>query len=213
MEKVCAIVSGGPFSNFDGIEKSDFIIACDKGYEYLKANHLYPDLLVGDFDSCFGALPENIPKIKLPRQKDDTDTMFAVKHAVFGGFQIIKMYCAFGGRVDHAFSNIQTAVWASKKIKQVMILSRNDEIYFINGTKIIVPKKFGYSLSVFSMTDSCHNVCIKNTKYILNNSTLNNDSPIGVSNEWIDDAEISVESGILMVVLSKLDGEKNGLYL
>lgn len=34
--KSCAIVLGGPFSSLKYIEKSDFVVACDKGYEYLK---------------------------------------------------------------------------------------------------------------------------------------------------------------------------------
>ena len=52
MSKLCSIISGGDFSSLDDIEKSDFIIACDKGYEYAIRSNIKPDLTVGDFDSC-----------------------------------------------------------------------------------------------------------------------------------------------------------------
>ena len=44
MNNLCAIVSGGQFSELNGIESADFIIACDKGYEYLLGSDLSPDL-------------------------------------------------------------------------------------------------------------------------------------------------------------------------
>ena len=205
MKSICSIVSGGPFSNLDDIENSDFIIACDKGYEYLKANNLEPDLLIGDIDSCKEIISKTVKKIVLPKEKDDTDTMAAIKYAIFHKFEKIKLYCSIGGRFDHTIANIQSCIFGIKKIKNIKIYDRYNEIYFIRNSKIKISKKIGYSLSVFSMTDTCKNVSIKNAKYNLNNSTLQNSIPIGVSNEWIDDAEIAVESGILMIILSKLE--------
>lgn len=203
MIKFCAIVSGGLCSSLKGIENADFIIACDKGYEYLKINHLVPDLVVGDFDSCIEKIQENIPKIEFPKNKYDTDTMCAIKYAVSNGFTDVVLYCALGKRLDHTIANLQACVWSSEKVN-IKIFDENNEIYFVNNSKVSIPKKDGYSLSVFSAVDVCKNVSIKNTKYVLDNFTLTNYYPLGVSNEWIDDAEISVESGVLMIVLSKL---------
>ena len=58
MKKPWAIVSGGRFSPLTDIEKCGYIIACDRGYEYLHEAGLRPDLLVGDFDSYTGPLPQ-----------------------------------------------------------------------------------------------------------------------------------------------------------
>ena len=207
MKSICSIVSGGPYSNLDGIEKSNFIIACDKGYEHLKANNLEPDLLIGDLDSCEEIIPKTVKKIILPKEKDDTDTMAAIKYAIFHEFEEIKLYCSLGGRFDHTIANIQSCIFGIKKIKNIKIYDRYNEIYFVRNSKINISKKVGYSLSIFSITDTCKNVSIKNAKYNLNNATLKNSVPIGVSNYWLGDPEISVGSGILMIILSKL--EKN----
>ena len=59
MKKTWAIVAGGKFSPLRDIEKCEYIIACDLGYEYLHREGLRPDLLVGDFDSYTGPLPES----------------------------------------------------------------------------------------------------------------------------------------------------------
>ena len=205
MKRLCAIVSGGEFSPLNEIESSDFIICCDKGYEYVSRVGLSPNLVVGDFDSYLGAIPEKIPVVKLPKEKDDTDTMFAIKYAVNHGFKKIFLYCALGNRLDHTIANIQSSIWATPELEYLKIFSQNEEVYFINNSRIRIPKKENYSLSLFSATDKCKNVTIKNVKYTLNNATLTNSFPLGVSNEWIDDAEISVESGILMIVLSKTE--------
>lgn len=203
--KSCAIVSGGPFSPLEYIEKSDFVIACDKGYEYLKFSNLVPDLFIGDLDSCRETIPVTVKKMILPKEKDDTDTMAAIKYAVSYKFQKITLYCALGGRFDHMIANIQSCIWGINKVDSITIYDKYNEIYFLKNSKINIPKEIGYSLSVFSMTDTCKNVSIRNTKYVLNDVTLTNSSPIGVSNEWVGDSEISVKSGILMIVLSKLE--------
>ena len=82
MEKPWAIVSGGRFSPLTDLEKCGYVIACDKGYVYLAERGLRPDLLVGDFDSYTGPLPQEVPRLDLPVEKDDTDTMAAIRHAV-----------------------------------------------------------------------------------------------------------------------------------
>ena len=82
MRKHCAIVLGGIFSPLDGIETADFIIACDKGYAYIREYDLEPDLFVGDFDSFHGQITKGIEILNLPTEKDDTDTMAAIRYAL-----------------------------------------------------------------------------------------------------------------------------------
>ena len=81
MKQLCAIISGGQEDTLCGIEAADFIIACDRGYFYARNTGIRPYLLVGDFDSYRGALPADVPVLDLPVEKDDTDTMAAVRWA------------------------------------------------------------------------------------------------------------------------------------
>ena len=87
MEDFCAIISGGAFSPLENIEKAAFVIACDQGLAYAQRCKVKPDLLVGDFDSYQGKIPDGVPRLELPAEKDDTDTMAAVRCAVDEGWR------------------------------------------------------------------------------------------------------------------------------
>ena len=204
MKKPWAIVSGGRFSPLADIEKCGYIIACDRGYEYLHEAGLRPDLLVGDFDSYTGPLPRDVPRLDLPVEKDDTDTMAAIRHAVTVGCGEIWLYCAMGGRLDHMLGNLQAAAFAVKHGVWVRIIDRETEIRVFTGGCITVPEREGWSLSVLALSDRCTGVSIHVTKYELENVTVENSFPIGVSNQWQGDAEISVAAGVLAVMESKM---------
>lgn len=204
MEKPWAIVSGGQFSPLTDIEKCGYIIACDKGYAYVRQAGLVPDLLVGDFDSYTGPLPEGVPRLDLPVEKDDTDTMAAIRHAVTQGCKEIWLYCALGGRLDHLLGNLQAATFAVAHGARVRILDRENEITVFTADTITVPPRAGWSLSVLALTDQCTGVSIHGTKYELDQVTVTNTFPIGISNQWHGEARISVETGILAILESRM---------
>lgn len=200
------IVAGGDYSPLKFSRDECFIIACDKGYEYVRNQGVLPDLVLGDFDSYKEPLPQNLPVIKLPVQKDDTDTMFAVKYAVENGATDIVLTCATGGRLDHTVANVQSCLYCLKKGVNACITDSTTEIYFIKDGSRRFEKKQGYSLSVFAVTEKCRGVTITGAEYTLDDSDIENSFPIGVSNAWKDDfAEISVKQGVIMVVLSELN--------
>ena len=205
MKKTWAIVAGGKFSPLRDIEKCEYIIACDLGYEYLHREELRPDLLVGDFDSYMGPLPEGVPRLDLPVEKDDTDTMAAIRHAAAQeACREIWLYCALGGRLDHLLGNLQAAAFAVRRGIPVRIVDEENEILVFSGGSVTVPERAGYSLSVLALSDRCRGVSIRGTKYELEDVTMENSFPIGVSNQWRGTAEITVEQGVLAVIESKM---------
>lgn len=206
MDKRCVIISGGDFHPIEGIDETDYVIACDRGYAYAKRCGIVPDLVVGDFDSYEGGIPQAVPTAVYPREKDDTDTMIAVRAAVEKGFDDILVCCALGGRFDHAFSNIQAAAFAVEKGLKVTIEDDHTQILFADARGAAIPKRTGYSLSVFSLTDESTGVTIRGTKYTREGGAIQNTFPIGACNEWADDtAFIRAEHGLLMIVLSRID--------
>jgi len=202
--KTCAIISGGAYSPLCGIEAADFVIACDKGLCYAQKEGITPDLLVGDFDSFTGDLPQDIPVLRLPCEKDETDTMAAFGYAVENKFEKILLFCALGARLDHLLGNLQTAAYAAKCGITVKITDTDNEIYVFSGKKLRFPKKEGFSISVISLSDKCENVNLSGGKYGLKNATLTNATTLGISNEWTDDITVSADSGVLAVVMSRL---------
>ena len=204
MSDACLIISGGDFSPFT-VPAGAFVIACDRGYAYAQSCGVRPDLVVGDFDSYGGEVDAGIPVRKLPVEKDDTDTVSALRYALDRGCREITLVCALGGRLDHLLANLQAAVFAAKQGAALRILGEDTEILTLRQGSLRLPRKEGWSLSVFAAEDRCRGVSIRGAKYELQEAELTNDFPLGVSNEWAADAaEISVREGTLLIVFSRI---------
>ena len=139
MKKLCAIISGGQSDDLAGIRDADFIIACDRGYAYAKEAGIRPDLLVGDFDSYKGERDKSVPVLDLPVEKDDTDTMAAVRWAVSEGFSELRLYCALGGRLDHLMGNVQALGFASERGVNASLLGRDAQIFLLKNDAVTIP--------------------------------------------------------------------------
>ena len=202
----CVILSGGNYAPVEGVREDDFVIACDKGYVYAQQAGVRPNLLVGDFDSYEGALPSDLPVWRYKKEKDDTDTMIAIRYAVEQGFGQVDLFCALGGRLDHLYANLQAAAFAvANGGCRVTIHDRDTMLYFLTEGSITLPRRDGWFLSVFAASDTCEDVCITGGKYPLEHGVVTNTFPIGMSNQWAaEEAEISVGKGILMVVSARM---------
>ena len=76
--KTCFIVGAGEFfENSLAVKPGDLVIAADGGYLHLQKIGVIPDIIMGDFDSAEKPDFENIAVFN--SEKDDTDTMLAVK--------------------------------------------------------------------------------------------------------------------------------------
>lgn len=202
----CLIVSGGEFSIPNNIDFGlfDYIIACDRAYLYCDELGIKPSVIVGDFDSAEQPNTD-IPIKKFPSRKDDTDTMLAIKHALDLGVKDITIICALGNRLDHAYANIQSGLYAESRNCKLKIMSKDTVISFVNSEKLIYPKCQGWSFSCFSVSNICKGVSITGSKYEVKNVTLTNNFPIGVSNTWESDSiTVECEEGTLVIIESKL---------
>ena len=75
----CYIFGAGSFYGLDRCPRADdFIIAADGGWLACRKAGITPDLLLGDFDSL-STQPDFPNILRVPVEKDDTDTMLAVK--------------------------------------------------------------------------------------------------------------------------------------
>ena len=204
-QKRCVIVSGGDFSPIDDIGNEDFVIACDRGYVYCEKLGVRPDLIISDFDSYNGPLDSSVPLKSFSSIKDDTDTMLAVRYAAEQGFRELLLCCALGGRLDHMIANLQSLVFAQKHGISAVLRSEDTEIHTLQASSLQIPRRAGWSLSVFAADGPCSGVCISGAKYTLKDAELIPSFPLGVSNQWASEtAEISVREGILLIVLSRL---------
>ena len=201
----CLIISGGEFSPFDPPAPGEFVIACDRGYTYARRCGIEPDLLVSDFDSYSGAVDGGVPVRKLPTEKDDTDTMSALRYALDQGYRDLRLVCALGGRLDHLLANLQAAVFAAVRGATVRIESADTHILTLHEDSLRLPRREGWSLSVFAADGLCRGVSIEGAKYPLHEQELAPSFPLGISNEWAaDEALISVREGTLLVLMCRI---------
>lgn len=206
MSEFCLIISGAPECYFPvSFTKADFVIACDAGYIHAQRADIVPDVIIGDFDSYLGDLPGGVEIIRTKPEKDDTDTMMALKLAIRRGYRRIMLVGALGGRIDHMLANISLIAFAATKGADLQIVDGHHQIFAVRDGKRRVPRSSWRNLSVFAFDTECTGVTLRGVKYPLEGAVLTNTFALGVSNEFTDDiAEISVESGILIVVLSDI---------
>jgi len=205
----CLIISGGQYYIPENANSYDYIIVCDKGYQYAKKDHVRIDLLLGDFDSYTEALDSDLLIEHYPIEKDDTDTMLAIKNAIAKGYMDITICSCFGGRLDHLFANIQSAFYIAENGGNATLINEDTYLFASKSGQMTIDKMDNYSLSIFALSDEVTDLSIHGTKYEVEHATLTNSFPLGVSNYWLKDkAEINYSTGTLMVICSSKKYEK-----
>ena len=212
--KKCLIISGGEFEALSefvrpvDITQYDLIIACDRGVLYASKMGIRPDLIIGDFDSLNCDPADIFPGVNIKRypvMKDDTDTMLAIKHALSKDYKDITLVCALGGRCDHFIANIESLHYIALNGGKGHILSKNESLMTLteDEKKLSLKGREGFCFSLFSLTDHCDGLTIKDALYNAENITLKSSFPLGHGNHFTDKpALISIKSGILLIVES-----------
>ena len=209
----CIVIGAGDLTIGEiGVGEEDLIIAVDGGLGYCGVLGLEPDLILGDFDSvteeeakAVELLEQQIPDriLRLPREKDDTDMLAALKEGLKQGYRDFRIYAGTGGRFDHTLANIQCLLYLKNRDAVgylvdgggMMLVVKNETVQFKKGLE-------GY-LSLFSLVEKSNGVSIKGMKYELEDAVVSNEFPVGISNEFInEEATISVEDGCLVCMIS-----------
>jgi len=202
----CVIVGGAEIKNYKLIRKyfnpEDFFIYCDCGLKHEKNLGFEPDLIIGDFDSH--ERPENFENvIELPRVKDDTDTIFAVKHGMSLGFDDFIFIGATGGRQDHNLGNIYALLMLANRNKKAKIIDDYSEIQVIKtGEKVRVKNNEWKFFSLINISGVARGINITGAKYNVESGEINPEFQYGISNEVLepDGAEISLNEGNLLLI-------------
>lgn len=201
---ICYIFGAGEHYGSPPVPVSgDLVIAADGGLTYLEQYGLAPDLVVGDFDSY--TMPEKpspaLKTVVLPKVKDDTDMVAALREGKNRGFRVFHIYGGTGGRLDHTLANIQCIADLAQKGCKGYLFDRDTVITAIHNDQITFPATAYGTISAFAHTEICTGVYERGLKYPLTDATLKNTYPLGVSNEFTgSNSEISVRSGTLIVI-------------
>lgn len=206
-----AYVFAGPkLSSGECVKNENFtdalIIAADCGLQNCSYVDVTPDVLIGDFDSLDSVpKPEGCEVLTYKVEKDDTDTMLCIRHALSKGASDVTIISGVGGRLDHTIANIQSLAFLLENNAKARLISDDCTVYLLKPGSYTFPRRDGFSMSLFSYGDKVSGLCIKGAKYPLYNAEIQNTFPIGVSNKiTADNADISFESGVLLLIFSRL---------
>lgn len=200
----CVIVGGAPIADASALRvflrPDDFFVFCDCGLRHASSLGVSPDLIVGDFDSY-----ENphaaVETIVLPREKDDTDAVFAAREAVRRGFREFLLLGVTGARLDHTLGNLSLLCLLEKSGAHGVIREEEAEIELVADRPVEIDDAVAcFSLLAFGGT--ARGVTICGAKYPLENAEISCDYPYGVSNEVLPGkvARVTVRDGFLLLV-------------
>lgn len=165
-------------------EKEDLIIAADAGYLTLKKLGITPHIMLGDFDSLgsFDA-PEGVEILRVPAEKNDTDTQLAVKTALERGARELVIVGGMDGRVDHTLSNLAILEDLQKRHIRAVLTNGKNRARFLRDDGALIPREHFRYLSLIAADKKVKGVTLQGCKYPLKNATLSRLNQYAVSNE------------------------------
>ena len=204
MMKRCVIVGGADIRSYAYIRsclrEDDYMIFCDSGLKHLDAFQVTPGLIVGDFDSHDN--PQlDVETIVLPCEKDDTDTVFAVKEAIKRGFDDFLLIGVVGARLDHTLGNVSILLYLDSIGKKGCIIDDYSEMEIVSKESALICDQYAF-FSLLNISGIAKGITIENAKYPLNNAEITCEYQYGVSNEVTPGktAKVTVKEGKLLLI-------------
>ena len=205
----CVIAGGADIADYERIRgqlrEDDFFIFCDSGLKHMTGLGRKPGLIVGDFDSAENP-KSDVETIVLPCEKDDTDTVYAVKEAVRRGYEEFLLIGVCGARLDHTLGNVSILLYLDSNGKKGTILDDYSEMELVSEQTVRIEDDCLY-FSLLNISGCAEGITIRNAKYPLENAVIRSDYQYGISNEVLPGktAEVSVMKGNLLLI--KVDRE------
>ena len=200
--KRCVIIGNAPISEFEKCRSyfkvDDYFVFCDGGLKHKELLGVESDYIVGDFDSY--EKPQNADNMLiLPTVKDDTDTFAAVKLMLEKGYSEFLLVGVIGERLDHTLGNVSILLYLKNHNANGVIIDDYSEMFLLKDTVKIAKDSCSY-FSIVSLGERLEGVCISGAKYPLENATIKNSYQFAVSNEPINDTEITVDKGDALII-------------
>lgn len=206
MNRRCVIFAGLPVAPelCEDIGPQDIIITADAGWKTARALGFFPALALGDFDTA--PAPEGPDVLRLPAEKDDTDTFFAARRALETGCGEVLILGGIGGRLDHTLANICTLLFLEQHGVCAWLRSETAAVRVLLPGQYEFPAQKDVYVSLFPMNGDVHGLCLRGFRYPLENAVLGAASTLGTSNEFAaQEGYVSFTSGSLIYMQCKKD--------
>ena len=200
----CVIVGGADIGNYERVSayigEDDYVIYCDSGLKHRATLRRQPNLIVGDFDSHENPHLD-IETIVLPCEKDDTDTVFAVKEAIKRGYTDFLLIGVVGARLDHTLGNIYILEYLDVLGLKGKIIDDYSEMELISSEPAYVDDSYAF-FSLINIIGLAKGITVEYAKYSLVDGEITCGYQYGVSNEVLPGkrAKISIKVGKLLLI-------------
>lgn len=198
------IVGGADIISYDKIRRElredDFFVFCDSGLRHMESLGVKPDLIIGDFDSH--PKPSLVAEtIVLPREKDDSDTVFAAKEGLRRGFEEYLLIGAAGRRLDHTLCNVSILLMLDREGKRASLADDYSVMEIVSREPISVGPEYPY-FSLLNVTGDARGITVENAKFPLKDGCIPCEYQYGISNEPLPGkkAVITLKEGRLLLV-------------
>ena len=204
MTKRCVIVGGADIQNYAFIREKlcadDYVVFCDSGLKHLEHLQVLPSLIVGDFDSHENPHLD-VETIVLPCEKDDTDTVYAVKEAINRGYDDFLLIGVVGARLDHTLGNVSILLYLDSLGKKGSIIDDYSEMEIVSDEPVSICDQYSF-FSLLNITGCAKGITITGAKYPLDGGEITCEYQYGISNEVLPGktAQVAVASGKLLLI-------------
>ena len=204
--KSCLIFGAAEFDGrLESFPSDALIIAADGGLKHTQALGLCPEVILGDFDSL-GYVPRD--SRVYPVEKDDTDSMLAVRLGLERGCREFFLYGALDGpRLDHTVANFQTLAFLTAHGARGWLLGRDSIVTVASRERLDFSPDCRGILSLFALGTEVRDLNIRGLHYPLEHGSLRCDFPLGVSNAFDGTAaQLEVGDGLLLAMWDRSCG-------
>lgn len=195
----CVLITGGEIPEFQSVSSfiKGSVYVADSGFDWVVENSVKYDCVVGDFDSVknitalHSVCSDKI--VRLPSEKDDTDTLYALKLIKEMNFSSVTLIGGGGGRLDHLLGIF--SLFESELSPDIWITAK-EIVYKVKGY-FSLEKLQCKTISVYPLNKVVCSIKSNGLKWNLNTVDWKFKS-IGISNQvetndaWIDSGDNDV---------------------
>ncbi|MCD2254490.1 thiamine diphosphokinase [Listeria marthii] len=211
--KIIHIMVGGPASEIPDLKQytnADISwVGVDRGAKLLLDRGIVPAIAMGDFDSLtteeLADLKTKVDEVlEFPAEKDETDTEIGLSWAMEQHPDVIRIFGATGGRLDHLLANLMmlTKPRFLAAVPVVELIDRYNYIKMYTPGSYTIEKLPDKKYVAFTTMKDVTGLTLKGFAYPLDNATY----PVGSalsSNEFVEQVgEFSFTSGMILLTQS-----------
>lgn len=205
------IATGGEWSGDEEqlITEDDYVIGVDAGIAELLQRNIAIDLAVGDFDSAPAKYvdmlrSQGVAIVTLDRDKDMTDTDFAVTKALARAPGEVLLLGAWGGRWDHTLANVTILERLLRAGVRGVMQNRWNRMQLVPPGTVRVAKEHYRYLSLIAWSGQVSGIHLSGFRFPLADYTLKRTSHLAISNEWLEETgTVRHKEGELLIVQSR----------